>query len=195
MMKTRVVGILLMLVSIFFFVSSWGNVEKPIIRSNAIWKTERYELTSQSSWINMTLNPLTKAGYTATGRLDIVSGAIGEGPNVKPRVDLWIVSRSGLDEMLSGKPNPTRGYGLALIPSKPEFEVAKPDYNGVYYFYFYVEDPILMKPLVVAISLTETWTEVTTERELNGLNLGLAMALLLLGIYLTQRRRKPPGLR
>ena len=199
MTKTNAIVILLIIASPFFLlVSILEPVEKPVMQSRPVWKAERYELTAQFSWVNATLNPLSKVNYTATGRIEIVSGAVGVGPGMLPRISLWIVDEAGKDELLSGSRHPSvgHGYGGALLPSKPDFQVVNPNYNGVYYFLFIFEDPghiIVFGPPTISISLTESWTE--KRSELNVLYLGLSVVLLFLGICLKRRRRKPPGLR
>ena len=196
MTKTNAIGILFIVASIFFLLSSYGPVEKTFPRENAIWKEYLVRLDKILSYIDVKLSPLSKPNYTANGKIDVLPVAVIKGTPIRPRISLRILNDTELNEFLL-KPGPTNTHGMAIYPEKPDFKV-KTDYSGVYHFFFQIEnenDLVAFGPITVSISLTETWTEKAIGGELSWLNLGLGVFFLLLGIYLALRRRKPPGLR
>lgn len=138
------------------------------------------------------MTPLSKTDYSATGRIDAVSALVIQGQKVTPRFTLWIVDKNGLGELTSKPGPPTRGYGLATYPDKPDFAVQKPDYDGTYYFCFQIDqsDLTIFGQPMVSISLTENWSERTSERELQLPQFILFLILLISGVYFLKKRKK-----
>jgi hypothetical protein len=133
--------------------------------SNTVWSDKEFVLNGTWSYIQATLNPLSKTNYVANGHIEVVRGCLTIGGQIAkcPSIALFVVNETGLQQLLSTSAPPRRTYGMAMIPDEQNFTLENLDHNGIYFFAFENQEPSFGPNPVVSITLTESWTETVTQ--------------------------------